>query len=191
MGDFYVTLPSNSNLTEFPDKQSNNFKVRLAEPLRLQGGGWSVGLSSVSLPDEKMNLFSLGYHRTPIQFNFRSVKGEDALETFQFDPNEVLLKMDYHRYKATLSKEVSKNTLALGTGINTGRLLFDTSTNRQAFKLTSWNFISTSTCTFHDVLQDESSIVDGVEFMRFIINSTLQSPLKRLSSYNSLYDADG
>ena len=48
MDDFYVTLPSNSNLAEFSTNQANNFKVRLAVPLRLHGGGWSVGLSSVS-----------------------------------------------------------------------------------------------------------------------------------------------
>ena len=43
MSDFYVTLPSNSNLSEFPNNQPNNFKVWLVEPLRLLGGGWSVG----------------------------------------------------------------------------------------------------------------------------------------------------
>ena len=190
MDDFYVPLPSNSNLTEFSDNQPNNFKVRLAEPLRLHGGGWSVGLSSVSLPDEKMNLFSLNCHRVPFQFNFKSVKGEDALETFEFDPKEVLIKMDYHRYKATLSKDDKKNTLAHGTGRDTGRLLPDTPTNRQALNLTSWNFITTSTCTFHEVLQDKSTIVDGVEFMKFMIHNTLQEPFKRLSDFNSLRDAD-
>ena len=111
MEDFYVTLPSNSNLAEFADNQPNNFKVRLAEPLRLHGGGWSVGLSSVSLPDEKMNLFALDYHRAPFQFNFKSVKGGDAIETFQFDPQEVMLRMDYHRYKASLSKDAKKKYL--------------------------------------------------------------------------------
>ena len=186
-----MTLPSNSNRTEFPDNQPNNFKVRLAEPLRLHGGGWSVGLSSVSLPDEKMNLFALDYARAPFPFNFRSVKGEDALETFEFDPKEVLMKMDYHRYKATLSKDAKKNTLALGTGRDTGRLLPDTPANRQALNLTSWNFITTSTCTFHEVLQDKSTIVDGVEFMKFVVHNALQEPFKRLSSYNSLIDADG
>ena len=185
-----MTLPSNSNLAEFSNNQPNNFKVRLAEPLRLHGRGWSVGLSSVSLPDEKMNLFALNYHRPPFQFNFQSVKGENSLETFQFDPQEVMLKMDYHRYKASLSKDAKKNTLALGTGSGTGRLLPDTPANRQALNLTSWNFITASSCTFQEIVQDKNGIVDGVDLMRFMVHCTLQYPLKRLSDYNSLRDAD-
>ena len=47
MSDFYITLPSHSSKTEFPD----NTKVRLPLPTRLEGGGWRVGLVAVSLPD--------------------------------------------------------------------------------------------------------------------------------------------
>ena len=51
MSDFYVTLPSHSSKTEFPDNTSNSFKIRLPHPIRLEGGGWKVGLVAVSLPD--------------------------------------------------------------------------------------------------------------------------------------------
>ena len=50
--------------------------------------------------------------------------------------------------------------------------------------------MTTSTCTFQEVLQDKSIIVDGVDFMRFLVHCTLQQPLKKLSDYNSLRDAD-
>ena len=56
---FYVTLPSHSNRREFPNNQANSFKIRLPQPLRLQGGGWQVGLSAISLPDTGVNIFNL------------------------------------------------------------------------------------------------------------------------------------
>ena len=77
MDDFYVTLPSNSNRTEFPNNHPNNFKVRLAEPLRLHGGGWSVGLSSISLPDQKISLFKLNYERD--HNVFKTLQEEEVL----------------------------------------------------------------------------------------------------------------
>ena len=53
--DFYVTLPSNSSLTDYPNNSSNNFKVRLPTPLRLQGD-WKVALASISVPDPQNTL---------------------------------------------------------------------------------------------------------------------------------------
>ena len=50
---FYVTLPSHSSKNEFPNNTSNHFKIRLPNPIRLEGTGWKVGLSSISLPDPK------------------------------------------------------------------------------------------------------------------------------------------
>ena len=54
--DFYLTLPSHSNRNEFPQNQSNHFKIRLPHPKRLEGSGWKVGLSSISLPDAILEL---------------------------------------------------------------------------------------------------------------------------------------
>ena len=51
MSDFYITLPSHSSKAEFPNNTSNSFKIRLPHPIRLEGGGWKVGLVAVSLPD--------------------------------------------------------------------------------------------------------------------------------------------
>ena len=50
---FYVTLPSHSSKSEFPSNTANHFKIRLPNPIRLEGTGWKVGLSSISLPDTK------------------------------------------------------------------------------------------------------------------------------------------
>ena len=56
---FYVTLPSHANRREFHNKQANRFKIRLPHPLRLPGGQWQVGLSAISLPDTRVNLYYL------------------------------------------------------------------------------------------------------------------------------------
>jgi len=56
---FYVTLPSHANRREFPDNQANWFKIRLPYPLHLPGGGWQVGLSAISFPDARENLYEL------------------------------------------------------------------------------------------------------------------------------------
>jgi len=60
MSDFYISLPSHSSKSEFPDNKPNHFKIRLPHPLRLNGdGGWKVGLSSIAMPDAHVRLPSL------------------------------------------------------------------------------------------------------------------------------------
>jgi len=54
--EFYITLPSTSNRWEFNDNQANHFKTRLPHPIRVEGAGWKVGLSSISLPDDTIDL---------------------------------------------------------------------------------------------------------------------------------------
>ena len=56
MSDFYITLPSHSSKTEYPNNRANSFKIRLPYPIRLEDGGWKVGLVSVSLPDPTSQL---------------------------------------------------------------------------------------------------------------------------------------
>ena len=56
MSDFYLTLPSHSSKNEFPSNTSNQFKIRLPNPIRLEGKGWKVGLTSLSLPDPTSRL---------------------------------------------------------------------------------------------------------------------------------------
>ena len=52
----YVSFPSHSNPKEFPTNQPSSYKVRLAEPLRLLGDDWQVGLASMSIPDRGLDL---------------------------------------------------------------------------------------------------------------------------------------
>ena len=54
--DSYLSLPSHANLNEFPKNRNNNFKIRLPHPIRLEGSGWQVELTAISLPDININL---------------------------------------------------------------------------------------------------------------------------------------
>ena len=56
MSDFYVSLPSHSNKTEFPENTSNHFKIRLPNPIPLEEQGWKVGMSSIAMPDAHVTL---------------------------------------------------------------------------------------------------------------------------------------
>ena len=56
-----VTLPSVSRKKIYPDNAANSYRVRLADPIRLDSGNWKVGLQSISLPDAKINVLKLGY----------------------------------------------------------------------------------------------------------------------------------
>ena len=65
MNEFFMTLPSYKR-TEFPKNQPHSFKVRLPDhlPFEYDSDEWSVGLSSISLPDAKVDLKPLvGAHK--------------------------------------------------------------------------------------------------------------------------------
>ena len=96
MSDFYLTLPSHSSKTEFPNNKSNHFKIRLPHPKKLEGSGWKVGLTAISLPDSHSRvpvftegqypLFKIGWKRT----------GPHGVSTIDrnYTPEDVLVNFD-------------------------------------------------------------------------------------------------
>ena len=46
---FYLTLPSNASLDVFPDNKTTEYRVKLPQPIELDGN-WEVGLYSISYP---------------------------------------------------------------------------------------------------------------------------------------------
>ena len=95
MSDFYLTLPSHSSKTEFPNNTSNHFKIRLPHPKELEGSGWKVRLTAISLPDShcrvpvftsgKYPLFKMGWKRisSPSVANvYKDYNPEDVLVNF-------------------------------------------------------------------------------------------------------------
>ena len=49
MGDseFYITLPSNAAMSEYPDNRPSNFKVNLSHKHELHDGVWEIGLAEI------------------------------------------------------------------------------------------------------------------------------------------------
>ena len=92
-GGFFVTLPSHASLDEFPNNNASSFKVRLPQPINFHEP-WEVGLSSISLPDQKLNLFKLNYE-----------KSHDVFKTIQEE--EVLFSMNYSNALIGASYEYS------------------------------------------------------------------------------------
>ena len=52
---FYLTLPSNSSMTTFPDNTVANFRVKLPQALDLSGR-WEVGLTEIQYPHSWCNV---------------------------------------------------------------------------------------------------------------------------------------
>ena len=95
MSDFYLTLPSHSSKTEFPDNKSNHFRIRLPHPKKLEGSGWKVELSAISLPDShcrvpvftegQYGLFKMGWSRkkgSTVSSVYKQYKPEDVVVNF-------------------------------------------------------------------------------------------------------------
>ena len=77
---FYVTLPSNASLDEFPENQACHFKVRLPKRLEFQGQHWKVSLSSATLPDTTEGILDrLGYDDLDIPYSEKLHQAEPAL----------------------------------------------------------------------------------------------------------------
>ena len=96
MSDFYLTLPSHSSKTEFPNNKSNHFKIRLPHPKKLEGSGWKVGLTAISLPDShcRVPVFTTGQHGL-FKMAWTRMKS-NYLTTFykEYKPADVLVNFD-------------------------------------------------------------------------------------------------
>lgn len=75
--EFYLTLPSDSSRHEYPNNTNNSFKVRLPAPIRLNGLGWKVGLTSISLPDNKLIIPAVTDDPKTILFKYEWLHGEN------------------------------------------------------------------------------------------------------------------
>ena len=53
--EFYVTLPSNSSMENFPDNKTSNFVIKLSRTLQLDGE-WEVGLAETVYPHTSYNI---------------------------------------------------------------------------------------------------------------------------------------
>ena len=108
MNDFYITLPSHSSRTEFPNNASNSFKMRLPHPIRLEGGEWKVGLVAVSFPDPISQLPDLMKDDTNILFRAQWLATDTTASSNPHDTYTALFQVQD-------LKKVSKLTVLDGT----------------------------------------------------------------------------
>ena len=122
MSDFYISLPSHSSKTEFPNNKANSFKIRLPHPIRLEGGGWKVGLISISLPDPTNQLPTLMKNQYAYLFKTYWLGSNTRLnkdnETFSavFEPRDLrgedLSKMSGKDFMNSVSEFFNKKKIA-------------------------------------------------------------------------------
>ena len=96
MSDFYLTLPSHSSKTEFPDNKSNHFKIRLPHPKKLEGSGWRVGLTAISLPDShcRVPVFTEGQYGL-FKMGWKRKKGSTLYSVYkEYKPTDVVQNFD-------------------------------------------------------------------------------------------------
>ena len=56
MGDFYLTLPSNSSMNQYPDNHAGHYYSKLAQPIDLSGKSYEIGLAEIQYPNSYTNL---------------------------------------------------------------------------------------------------------------------------------------
>ena len=93
MNDFYVTLPSHSSRTEFPNNASNSFKIRLPHPIRLEGGEWKVGLVAVLLLDPINQLPNIMKDDTNILFRAQWLATDTTASSNTHHPSTAVFQM--------------------------------------------------------------------------------------------------
>ena len=95
--EFYLTLPSNSSLDEFANNSNSSFKVRLPKPMRLEGGGWKVALSNLSIPDPNNKLPDWLDNDTPLIYTswYHHVRGDTSKRRF-LEASFLLRDIDAH-----------------------------------------------------------------------------------------------
>ena len=119
--DFYLTLPSQSSLQEFPQNVNNNFKVRLPKLIRLDEEDWKVALASISVPDpqsvlpswltEDLTLFTISWYY--ISKNNASNKSgyETNIQLPHIEKHVVMTRMTGHDFMKALVEHTRKNII--------------------------------------------------------------------------------
>ena len=145
MSDFYLTLPSHSSKTEFPNNKSNHFKIRLPHPKKLEGSGWKVGLTAISLPDSHCRvpvftegqyaIFKMGWSRSKGQTVYtvdKDYKPEDVLVNFDAVDGVGFMKSMVNFFeKNRISSNGTDNDTSFGWS-------FSTSTGKRRYIKFKW-----------------------------------------------------
>ncbi|GBM05503.1 hypothetical protein AVEN_94786-1 [Araneus ventricosus] len=58
LAEFYITLPSNTNMDYFPNNTQSSYRTKLSSPLILRGE-WEIALCEICIP---RSWFNIGEH---------------------------------------------------------------------------------------------------------------------------------
>ena len=110
---FYLMLPSNASLSTFPDNKTTNYRVKLPQPIDLNGN-WEVGLYSITYP---RTWYNLQEHDSAVKF---SDDGLVFLSSF----------VDYGYYTSVQDLVGSINKALLNDAKGNISMTFDTRTEK-------------------------------------------------------------
>ena len=105
--DFYITLPSNANMDEYPDNRPGKFKVNLSHKRELHDGVWEIGLSEIQFTP------NWRYHTPPFDMvvwvgHFRAVENRYKSRPANYNMSNAEKELiDVHEAKLPFSQMVS------------------------------------------------------------------------------------
>ena len=92
MSDFYVTLPSDGSMRDFPDNTISTFRTRLPQTMKLQERDWEVALSEVVYPTVLNNVDDgCNYFEMVIPYYY---PGTESFTLHASDTNRWRIRMD-------------------------------------------------------------------------------------------------
>ena len=169
---FYLTIPSNGSISqkEFPRNTNNSWKIRLLQPINLEGK-WKVGLSSISYPsDSRLNQYlkSLTDDTLLLQTKRLISKGSDSktyykvIQTITYSvikEREILSVKDL--LEALFEEEWLQFIIQLGKDSYVARKLSDGTIADYQFKVkTGEDLISLDTT---EIYQKDVKVVNEIE----------------------------
>ena len=102
---FYLTLPSNASLDVFPDNKTTEYRVKLPQPVELDGN-WEVGLYSIFYP---RTWYTLRNSSVDTHFYYVEGTGWPSVATMKYGHYETM--QDFVKsMNATLELEIGNST---------------------------------------------------------------------------------
>ena len=121
MDSFYMTLPSNSSMDVHPDNSLTDYKVRLPQPLSLQGE-WEVGLVEITYPHRWYNVpeNTKFFYKLPEDVDWRR---KDILPGYYEKPSDLLHAMKDDAFKDYIHFNYSKRSEKVKITLKEGSML--------------------------------------------------------------------
>lgn len=88
-GEFFITLPSNTECPEFPDNTPSSYKIGLPAPLEFEDLNWEVALVELVYPRTWQNI---GNKQNDIRYNF--------IKTDYYAPYEIIKSIPQNNYNS-------------------------------------------------------------------------------------------